>query len=172
MGTPPLRNVKKELDGKKYLHGPIKKGECKACHDPHGSDNFRMLRGSYPADIYVPYKDGTYGLCLTCHEKNLLRFAETTIYTKFRNGKRNLHYVHVVNTRKGRTCRVCHQPHASNGVKMVNKESIKFGVWDIPVNLTVTSSGGRCAPGCHQAFKYDREKPEVYKTYSTNKKGK
>lgn len=168
MGTPPLGNIKRELKGKKYLHGPIKKGECKACHDPHGSDNFRMLRGSYPADLYVPYKEGAYNFCLSCHDKNLLRFAETSLYTKFRNGKRNLHYVHVVNTRKSRTCRVCHQPHSSDGPLLINKSSVKFGEWDIPINLTTSSSGGRCAPGCHQAFSYDRDKPVAYKSYSTN----
>jgi predicted CXXCH cytochrome family protein len=168
LGTPPLRNIKKDLEEKKFLHGPIKKGECVPCHDPHGSDNFRMLRGSYPAEIYVPYKEGIYSSCLGCHEKNLLRFAETTIYTKFRNGKRNLHYVHVVNNRKSRTCRVCHQPHASNGEKLIDKEVLKFGVWNVPVNLTISISGGRCAPGCHQAFTYDREKPVLYKTYTSN----
>lgn len=170
LGTPPLHNIKKELAGKKYLHGPIEMGECKACHDPHGSDNYRMLQGNYPAGIYAPYKDDTYGLCLSCHEKNLLRFAETTIYTKFRNGKSNLHYVHVVNSRKGRSCRICHQPHASTGAKLISKESIKFGVWDIPVNFTISPSGGRCAPGCHQAFTYDREKPVAYSTYSATRK--
>ncbi|MEI6703673.1 MAG: cytochrome c3 family protein [Deltaproteobacteria bacterium] len=172
LGTPPLRNIKKDLDGKKFLHGPIKKGECATCHDPHCSDNFRMLRGSYPAQLYVPYKEGIYGACISCHDKNMLRFAETSIYTKFRNGKRNLHYVHVVNSRKSRTCRICHQAHASNGEKLIDKESIKFGVWTIPVNLTLSASGGSCAPGCHQVFTYNREKPVVYKTYSTVKKGK
>jgi predicted CXXCH cytochrome family protein len=169
LGTPPLRNIKTELAGKKNLHGPLKKGECKACHDPHGSDNFRMLRGNYPADVYAPYKEGAYDLCLSCHEKNLLRFAETTIYTKFRNGKRNLHYVHIVSSRKGRTCRICHQPHASDGVKLINKENLKFGEWDLPVNFTVLSTGGRCAPGCHQPYTYDRDKAVEYKPYSENK---
>jgi predicted CXXCH cytochrome family protein len=92
----------------------------------------------------------------------MLRFAETTIYTKFRNGNRNLHYVHVVNSRKGRSCRMCHQPHASNGVKLIDKEVQKFGEWEIPVNFAITPTGGSCAPGCHQAFKYDREKAVVY----------
>ncbi|MEI6827849.1 MAG: cytochrome c3 family protein, partial [Desulfuromonadales bacterium] len=170
LGTPPLRNIKLALEGKKLLHGPIKKGQCVPCHDPHGSDNFRMLRGDYPAELYVPYKEGIYDACLSCHEKNLLRFAETTIYTKFRNGKRNLHYVHVVNSRKSRTCRVCHQAHASNGEKLIDMENIKFGAWDIPVNFTISTSGGRCAPGCHQAFSYDREKPVPYKAYSSNQK--
>lgn len=163
LGNSRLRNIKKELAGKKHLHGPVETGECKACHDPHGSDNFRMLRGSYPADIYAPYKEGIYGACLSCHEKDLLRFADTTIYTGFRNGNRNLHYVHVVNNRKGRTCRICHEPHASNGEKMISKEGSRFGDWKIPVNFTITPTGGSCAPGCHMAFKYDRLKPVNYR---------
>ncbi|NTW88078.1 MAG: cytochrome C [Desulfobulbaceae bacterium] len=162
LGTPPLNNIKKEIEGKKFLHGPVSRGECQACHDPHGNDNFRMLKGSYPADLYVPYKEKIYDACLLCHEKNLLRFADTTIYTGFRNGKRNLHYVHVVNSRKGRTCRVCHEPHASNGEKLINKESVKFGEWKIPINFKISASGGSCAPGCHRAYKYDRDKPQVY----------
>jgi predicted CXXCH cytochrome family protein len=170
LGNPPLRNIKTEIEGKKYLHGPIQKGGCKDCHDPHGNDRFRLLKGNYPADIYAPYKDGIYSLCLSCHDKNMLRFSETTIYTKFRNGKRNLHYVHVVNSRKGRTCRVCHQAHASDGVKLINKENLKFGEWQIPVNFTITATGGSCAPGCHQAFTYNRDKPVVYGGYSANKK--
>lgn len=157
LGTPPLKNIKKQLEGKKNLHGPIRDGNCKACHDPHGSDNFRMLRGSYPAQLYVPYKDGLYDGCLLCHEKNLLRFPDTTLYTKFRNGNNNLHYVHVVG-RKGRTCRICHEPHASNGDKLISKEGTQFGAWKIPINFVITPTGGSCAPGCHRKFNYDRVK--------------
>ena len=160
LGTPPLKNIKTQIAGKKYLHGPLKNGDCKACHDPHGSDNFRLLRGGYPATLYAPYTEGAYGACLGCHEKNLLRFADTTIYTNFRNGNRNLHYVHVVSN-KGRTCRICHEPHASNGEKLISKEGTQFGAWKIPLNFVITPTGGSCAPGCHRKFKYDRVKAEV-----------
>lgn len=163
LGKPPLKNIKTQIEGKKMLHGPIKKGECKACHDPHGSDNFRLLRGKYPAELYLSYQDGAYEACLKCHEKNLLRFPETTIYTKFRNGNRNLHYVHVV-SRKGRTCRICHQPHGSDGEKLINKDGAQFGDWKIPINFVMDGTGGSCAPGCHRKFKYDRQKPVVYGT--------
>lgn len=162
LGQPPLRNIKKDLEGKKYLHGPILKGKCTACHDPHGSDYFRMLRGSYPATLYVPYKDGIYAACLKCHNKNMLGSAETTTDTGFRNGKRNLHFVHVANGQKGRTCRICHEPHAANEVKLIRKEGVKFGDWILPLNFKITPTGGSCEPGCHKAFKYDREKPQVY----------
>jgi predicted CXXCH cytochrome family protein len=161
LGKPPLKNIKKQMEGKKFLHGPIQKGDCKACHDPHGSDYFRLLRGNYPAELYTQYKDGAYDACLKCHEKNLLRFPETTIFTKFRNGNRNLHYVHVVN-RKGRTCRICHEPHASDGEKLINKDGAQFGDWKIPINFVLMPTGGSCAPGCHRKFKYNRSTPEVY----------
>ena len=162
LGSPPLRNIKKDIEGKKFLHGPIKQGSCKACHDPHGSANFRMLRGAYPKGLYAPYTEGSYDGCLICHEKNLLRFPDTTIYTKFRNGNRNLHWVHVAKSRKGRTCRICHQPHASDGEKLINKEGSPFGDWKIPLNFVITPTGGGCLPGCHRAFRYDREKPVAY----------
>jgi len=162
LGTPPLKNIRKELEGKKYLHGPIRKGECTGCHDPHGSDYFRMLRGNYTAEIYATYTEGLYDACLLCHEKNLLRYAETTIYTNFRNGNRNLHFVHVAGKKKGRTCRICHEPHASDGAKLISKDGLKFGDWKIPINFDITATGGGCAPGCHRPFKYDREKPEIY----------
>jgi predicted CXXCH cytochrome family protein len=162
LGKPPLANIKKQLEGKKYLHGPIQKGDCKACHDPHGSDFFRLLRGSYPADLYVPYKENTYGICLKCHEKNMISAADTATATRFRNGSRNLHTVHVANGQKGRTCRICHEPHASNGEKLISKEGAKFGDWKIPINFKISPTGGSCEPGCHRAFKYDREKPQKY----------
>ena len=135
LGKPALKNIQKEITGKKYVHGPIQKGECKACHDPHGSNFFRHPPGTIPLGVYVPYKAGLYDACLNCHEKNLLRFADTTLYTKFRNGSRNLHFVHVANGRKGRTCRVCHEPHASDGEKLIRKEGLKFGDWKIRYQL-------------------------------------
>jgi predicted CXXCH cytochrome family protein len=167
LGNPPLKNIKKELAGKKYLHGPIQKGECTPCHDPHGSNYFRMLRGNYPTDLYAPYRDGLYDACLTCHEKNLLRYPDTTVYTKFRNGNRNLHFVHVADKRKGRTCRLCHEPHASDGPKLIDIEGSQFGTWKIPFRLELTKTGGRCSPGCHQSYAYDRDKPVVYSTGET-----
>ncbi len=161
LGTPPLRNIKSELQGKKFLHGPLNLGKCTACHDPHGNGQFRSLVGAYPQTLYAPYKEGAYDLCLKCHNKNLLAFPETTIYTSFRNGKRNLHYLHVVDTRKGRTCRVCHEPHASNSEKLISGAGSSFGAWSIPLNFKITPTGGSCAPGCHRPFKYDRENPEL-----------
>jgi predicted CXXCH cytochrome family protein len=161
LGNPLLRNMKKELEGKKYLHGPIRDGKCTGCHNPHGTNFFRMLRGNYPSDYYVPYNAGMYGACLICHDKAMLAAPETTSATKFRNGDRNLHFLHV-SSRKGRSCRACHEPHASNGPKLTAAEGSPFGAWKIPFRLTITDSGGSCSSGCHKSLDYDRKKPVAY----------
>jgi hypothetical protein len=57
---------------------------------------------------------------------------------------------------------VCHEPHAGNLDKLILKEGYRFGGWNIPINFQITPTGGSCAPGCHQMYKYDREKPESY----------
>ena len=163
LGTPPLQNIKKQLEGKTHLHGPIQEGGCVPCHDPHGSDFSRLLKGQYPDGLYFPYQEGAYDLCLKCHDKQLLRFEETTLYTKFRNGNRNLHFVHVSDVRKGRTCRLCHETHASDGEKLISKGGLPFGDWKIPIRFVPTETGGSCAPGCHRALEYDRDKPKNYK---------
>jgi len=163
LGKPPLNNIKKELEGKnKQLHGPLEKGRCLGCHDPHASDFDNMFIGDYPPGFYAPYAQDSYDLCLQCHEKHLLRFPETTIYTKFRNGDRNLHYLHVVDGRKGRSCRACHVAHAGDGEKLTAKDGAVFGEWKVPSRLAITPTGGSCAPGCHRSVAYDREKPVTY----------
>ena len=158
-----LKNIATELSEKKYLHGPVNDGHCSACHDPHGSDYYRLLVAAYPESFYAPYRKGTYAFCLSCHEENLLRFPETSIYTNFRDGKRNLHYTHVSDPRKGRSCRACHQSHASNGPKLVNEDGAQFGNWKIPLRLVLTETGGSCAPGCHRRISYDRKNPVIVK---------
>lgn len=181
LGNPPLKNIRTQLlekqparpaRGKKqevaqkekqYLHGPLQEGRCAGCHAPHGSDYFRLLTGPYPEGIYAPYQEGTYGFCLECHDKYMLRFQDTSLYTAFRNGNRNLHFVHVSDKRKGRSCRICHEPHASNSQKLIGESGMPFGDWQIPVRFQPTATGGSCAPGCHRPFGYDRDSPVDYR---------
>jgi len=163
----PLKNIRAQITGMPTLHGPVAAGTCTACHDPHGSTNFRMLKGAYPATFYAQYTEGAYALCLGCHQKNLLRYPDTSVYTNFRNGTRNLHFVHVVGAnRKGRTCRACHQPHASDGPKLTSTTGTTFGAWQIPVRLQLTATGGSCAAACHPPIKYDRVTPVPYTLFS------
>lgn len=141
-----------------HRHGPVEKGECAACHDPHGSKWKSLTAHAYPETLYSPYGEATYKLCFECHEAEAFASAETDDATQFRNGTRNLHFLHVNKSPKGRSCRACHDPHASQNEKHI-AEFVPFGKWKIPLNFRANSTGGSCASGCHRAYQYDREQP-------------
>lgn len=155
-----LTNMKKLLDENKYHHGPIRQKDCSGCHDPHGSNNFRILRRPYPATFYAPFSPENYALCFSCHEETIVLDPETDKLTNFRNGTQNLHYLHVNKRVKGRTCRACHETHASNFPKHI-RENVPFGAWEIELKYKKTPTGGSCTPGCHKTKKYDRVKREI-----------
>ena len=73
----------------------------------------------------------------------------------------NLHFVHVNQESKGRTCRACHDIHSIDREKTV-RDSVPFGDWIFQTGYTKTATGGSCAPGCHQHFSYDRRNPVTY----------
>lgn len=152
-----LADMKKLLAESKDHHGPIRQKDCSGCHDPHGSGHFRILRNPYPATFYLPYILESYNLCFICHEKSIVQDPETSKLTNFRNGEVNLHFIHVNKPEKGRTCRACHETHASNYPKHI-RESVPFGTWELPLNYEKTETGGSCTPGCHKIKKYDRIK--------------
>jgi predicted CXXCH cytochrome family protein len=154
-----LADMKSLLAENDDHHGPIKQKDCSGCHNPHGSDVFRILRNPYPAKFYMPYADENYNLCFGCHEKTIVQNPETTKLTNFRNGEINLHFKHVNRPEKGRTCRACHETHASNHPNHI-RESVPFGTWELPINYRKTETGGSCTPGCHKLKKYDRERKE------------
>ena len=155
--TSSLRNVLEEIEGKKVVHAPLDEEGCGSCHDPHGSSHDKILIGPYPGTVYASYSNDRYDLCFNCHDKELLTSPITSEATAFRNGKVNLHHLHVTIDRKGRTCKACHSSHASDGRKLINPEGIPFGNWKIPIRFETIDTGGSCVPGCHQAMVYDRE---------------
>ncbi len=157
-----IANMKAILESNTDRHGPIKQGDCSGCHNPHGSKNFRMLREFYPQLFYAGYNPDNYKLCFMCHEKTIASDESTTTLTNFRNGSQNLHFVHVNKAVKGRTCRACHDAHATNNPRHI-RDKVPFATWQLPVGFKKTESGGSCQPGCHQKFSYDRAKPVVNK---------
>ncbi len=160
-----LPDLKSFLASKKFVHGPIKEGKCGDCHLVHGSAYFAMLKAEYPATFYAPFSPGIYALCWLCHKETRVEEQHTMKLTNFRNGDRNLHYLHVNKKIKGRTCRACHATHASNTALHIRK-SVPFGSsgWAIPIRYTKTKNGGTCASGCHRPKTYDRENPVQYDT--------
>ncbi len=157
-----VQSVAEVLDPKLVKHGPIKDGGCGNCHAVHGGDVARLLAKPYPETFYEAFDVKKYDLCFSCHDKQLVLLKETRNLTNFRNGDENLHYLHV-NKAKGRSCRACHNTHASKNPLHI-RESVPFGNWQLPVRYTPTANGGKCAAGCHQELAYDRVNPVVRKT--------
>jgi predicted CXXCH cytochrome family protein len=137
-----------------FQHGPVVQGNCAACHNPHGSDNANILRMPFPVTFYTPYEDGKYSLCFLCHKEAMITVEKTETTTSFRNGEINLHSLHV-KQEKGRTCRACHDIHASDHEHHM-REEFQFGKATLPLYYFKTSTGGRCIPGCHKERGYDR----------------
>lgn len=138
-------------------HEPVAKGDCAACHSPHGGTT-KLLKRTYPETFYAPFDAASYGLCFSCHKSGLATEKTTTSLTGFRDGDRNLHAVHAAKSEKGRTCRACHDVHGAAQPKLI-RTSFKFGDWDAPIKFQVTQTGGKCSPACHVAKEYDRETP-------------
>ena len=155
-----ISNIEKLVRSSAYIHVPVAENECAVCHLPHESEYHALLSAEYPQTTYLPFVSENYELCWQCHDSAMLESKSAADDTAFRNGDRNLHSLHV-NKDKGRTCRMCHNPHAASQPMLINP-FVPFGKWRMPVQYMQTSTGGRCAPGCHREFRYDRENPVQY----------
>jgi predicted CXXCH cytochrome family protein len=149
------QDIKNLLASNSQHHGPVADGDCGACHEPHGGPNFSLLTGRYPERFYSSYSTKAYELCFGCHDSSLASRRTTTTDTGFRDGNRNLHFLHVNDTKRGRSCRACHNVHASNRPFYIN-ETFRFGTKDITFEFTQSDSGGTCARGCHVEETYIR----------------
>jgi predicted CXXCH cytochrome family protein len=136
-------------------HGPIRLGACTACHQPHGANEPRLLSAAYPPEFYAAFRPEQYQLCFGCHTPDLVLVPQATAPTGFKDGERNLHWLHV-NQEKGRTCRACHEVHASRQPFHI-RESVPFGPsgWAITLKYRKTATGGTCEAGCHGEKSYD-----------------
>ena len=152
-------NVYKIVNNNPNKHGPVADGNCTGCHNPHGSESYKILNKDYPEEFYIEFEEARYGLCFECHENTLLRDERTSTLTDFRDGDLNLHYLHV-NRTKGRTCRACHEIHAGDQPKHVRRDT-PFGEWELPIGFTKTEIGGNCVPGCHKAYSYNRQEETI-----------
>jgi predicted CXXCH cytochrome family protein len=148
-------DMKKLLASNPYLHGPIQNRDCSACHNPHGSPYVDLLTDQYTQSFYAPFFISNYALCFRCHDAGLATQEHTTSTTEFRDGDRNLHFVHVNRESHGRTCRSCHDVHASTTPQLIGP-TVPFGTWQLPIKFEKTKDGGSCTPGCHEAEKYSR----------------
>jgi predicted CXXCH cytochrome family protein len=160
-----INSVTELADPGLIKHGPIKDGSCGGCHNVHGSDSAKLLVRDYPETFYEPFDLNSYDLCFSCHDQQLVLTPNARGLTGFRNGNQNLHYLHVNKDPRGRTCRACHNVHASS-LPLHLRESVPYGKWELPINYRQTEAGGSCAPGCHKPKAYDRDRPVDYKPKS------
>lgn len=144
-------------EGDTELHGDVAEQKCTSCHPAHGSFFNHLLAGPYSTDFFNDYNEKQYALCFQCHKIDLLLHANTSYNTNFRDGKKNLHYVHVNRETRGRSCKLCHVIHAGRQPRLM-AEKVSFGDWEMPVNFISTVNGGQCTPGCHAPAAYDRNR--------------
>ncbi len=155
------KDKKKQITSSKFRHGPINTDDCAQCHLPHGSKNRKILRSEFTGEFSIEFNINNYELCFNCHDQEIVLKKEVNNTTGFRNGKTNLHYMHV-NT-KGRNCKTCHNIHASNQEFHIRKKIPFTKRFVITLKYKNTSDGGGCIEGCHKPRKYDRIKPIINK---------
>ena len=155
-GDDMLIDMASHLNDNKVWHKPVSEDGCSGCHRPHGSKNFRLLKKPFPSSFYSKFSIADYGLCFSCHEKEMATVETSKTVTRFRDGNRNLHFLHVNKERRGRSCRACHAVHASRQPLHIS-ERVPFGRWQMPINFKKSEEGGSCAPGCHKRARYSRD---------------
>lgn len=141
------------------VHAPVADGECSACHATHGTQYPHLLKAAAPDEMYQSFDKSNFALCFGCHTDTLADSQRTDVETNFRNGIFNLHYLHVNKVEKGRSCKVCHDPHAASQPRLISSKISGFGRWRIPIRYTKTEVGGTCVVGCHKPKSYDRINP-------------
>jgi len=147
-------NIARLVQGRMLAHSAIAGGGCLSCHQAHGSQFRALLVSPYPEEDYLPALVSNFELCFLCHDTDLLEAEETEWGTGFRNGKSNLHQLHM-NGNKGRNCRMCHNLHGSP-LPFLVEETVGFGSWEMQMNFVPEEQGGSCLPGCHGKLSYKR----------------
>jgi hypothetical protein len=124
----------------------------------HGSEHDKLLFAEYASDTSSAYDPSRYAFCFSCHAEKAVRERYTDANTDFRNGRLNLHSLHVNRENGGLSCRACHGDHAGNQPKLI-RDKAQFGSWIIPLQFKKSNTGGSCLSGCHGEDPYDRVNP-------------
>jgi len=150
------QKIGRKLERGSTKHEPAEEGECTTCHTTHsGTPPFTVEE--FGADMYVPYEQAAYELCFGCHDYTLIQAKYSESDTRFRDGSRNLHYVHVVRDgEKGFSCWVCHDMHASNQPHLLNRENPYNPSYRLKIEFRVKRNGGECRTNCHTKREYRR----------------
>lgn len=148
-----LLNIGEHLENNKKWHGPIIAGECTGCHNPHGSNNHRMLKRPFPTKTRTAFKEDGY-VCFKCHDLEKVTQKSTTTFTNFRKGSKNLHTIHVKNS--SIVCNTCHDLHGVDREIPLVKRDTTFVGTKFNLRYIKTPDGGSCNPICHAKREYKR----------------
>ena len=160
-----IPNIKAKLEQASSQHTGAIMGDCTMCHNPHGSENNRLLSENYSVSNYNEYPGkgaNPYAMCFTCHDPDMLKEKDFKDNTNFRDEKKNYHWSHVVDAggamdkTQGKSCRICHDPHGSNQDFNIN-ESWNMNGNEINIKYTSSEKGGKCTYSCHDVKSYERE---------------
>ncbi len=150
--------LQNQVETAKFRHRPVADKSCLSCHVPHDSSYSKLLFADYPSGTSSAYDPAKYAFCFSCHSEKIMRERYVTSDTDFRNGRLNLHYLHVNKEKGGQTCRACHADHAGDQPKLI-RDKEQFGNWEIPLEFKKSNTGGSCLAGCHGEYAYDRVNP-------------
>ncbi len=146
------------IQDSQFQHGPVKAGDCASCHTVHGGSERALLMDQYTTKFFTAFDLKNFALCFDCHTKELVTSQYTESATEFRDGKVNLHYLHINREKRGSTCRSCHAVHGSNQPRHIAQTVAYEGSdWLMPIRFELTPTGGACAPGCHEPMSYSRK---------------
>lgn len=137
-----------------FIHPPAKT-RCNGCHLAHKSKNNALLKDKFIRTNYVNTVLESFYLCIKCHQDEFITEEFTSLFTNFRNGTKNLHYLHITK-KKGRNCNLCHDVHGSNNKRLINDQA-KYGDWSFNLNFVKESNGGSCTPACHKKLSYSQD---------------
>jgi predicted CXXCH cytochrome family protein len=141
------------------VHEPVKKSLCLDCHDPHGAASVRLLKGSYSLEREARGEDREFAFCFTCHERARLLEATGEGATRFADGSRNMHALHVLPQQKkssertagerALTCRNCHEAHSATTAGLTRTELDCGASLCMKMEFRRTDGGGECMASCH-----------------------
>ena len=116
---------------KKFVHAPVKDGECAACHNPHGSNYKFQLLSKGGEMCFTCHDDAivggkfvhgpaAVGGCVACHEPHSSDYAKSLrtkgaelCYTCHIDKAEDIHKAAFVHAPVSDNCTGCHNPHSA-----------------------------------------------------------
>jgi predicted CXXCH cytochrome family protein len=138
------------------VHQPAADGECGSCHDLALTAAVRFVKGARSGGAGPEGAQAwDVALCAGCHGEALAARDAPAGATRFTDGAKNLHALHV-QAGRGRRCLPCHDPHASPQAMLLRERIPARGGAQIPQEFRGEPKGGWCKTGCHAPKRYTR----------------